>query len=112
MPKNKINLSDLLKEMSEVSKKILKAKWKKVRPMAELQLKSILHNLEQIAALKIKGKITEEQARLHIKIQKESIRTILLSFEGIGIVAAEQVINETLAVIKNTANKYIGWKLL
>lgn len=112
MSKNKINLPELLEEMSEVSKKILKSKWKKVRPMAELQLKIILHNLEQIAALKIKGKITEEQARLHLKIQKESIRTILLSFEGIGIVAAEQVINETLAVVKNTANKYIGWKLL
>jgi transcription initiation factor IIE alpha subunit len=112
MSKNKINLPDILNEMSEVSKKILKSNWKKVRPMAELQLKSILHNLEQIAELKIKGKITEEQAKLHLKIQKESIRTILLSFEGIGIVAAEQVINESLAVIKNTANKYIGWKLL
>ena len=80
--------------------------------MAELQLKSILHNFEQIAELKIKGKITEEQARLQIKIQKESIRTILLSFEGIGIIAAEQAINESLSVIKNTVNKYIGWKLL
>jgi hypothetical protein len=112
MSKNKINIPDILKEMSDASKKILKSKWKKVRPMAELQLKSILHNLEQISELKIKVKITEEQASLHIRIQKESIRTILLSFEGIGIVAAEQVINESLAVIKNTANKYIGWKLL
>ena len=112
MSKNKIDIPEILKSMSEASKKILKSNWKKVRPMAELQLKSILHNLEQIAELKLKGKITEEQARLHIKIQKESIRTILMSFEGIGIVAAEKAINESLDVAKNSINKYIGWKLL
>ena len=112
MSKHKIILSDILDEMSTAVQKVLKSKWKKVKPLAELQLKSIIHNLEQIAELKIQGKITEEQARLHLTIQKESIRTILLSFEGIGIVTAEEAINSALSAVKTIVNKAIGWKIL
>ena len=112
MSSTKFIAKDILELMSEASKKILKSNWKKVRPMAELQLKSIIHNLELIAELKIKGKISEEQAKLHLTIQKESIRTILLSFEGIGIVTAEQIINTALSSVKTIVNKSIGWKLL
>ncbi|PHX74889.1 MAG: hypothetical protein CK547_01025 [Chitinophagaceae bacterium] len=98
--------------MSSAVKKVLKTRWKKVKPLAELQLKSIIHNLEQIAELKLQGKITKEQARLHSTIQKESIRTILLSFEGIGIITAEEAINSPLASVKTIVNKAIGWKIL
>ena len=112
MSKDKFILSDILDEMSTAVQKVLKSKWKKVKPLAELQLKSIIHNLEQIAELKLQGKITEEQARLHLTIQKESIRTILLSFEGIGIVTAEEAINSALSSVKTIVNKAIGWKIL
>ena len=112
MSKHKLILSDILYEMSTAVQKVLKSKWKKVKPLAELQLKNIIHNLEQIAELKIQGKITEEQARLHLTIQKESIRTILLSFEGIGILTAEEAINSALNAVKTIVNKAIGWKIL
>ena len=112
MSKHKLILSDILDEMSTAVQKVLKSKWKKVKPLAELQLKNIIHNLEQIAELKIQGKITEEQARLHLTIQKESIRTILLSFEGIGIITAEEAINSALNSVKTIINKTIGWKIL
>ncbi len=112
MSKDKLILSDILDEMSTAVQKVLKSKWKKVKPLAELQLKSIIHNLEQIAELKFQGKITEEQARLHLTIQKESIRTILLSFEGIAIVTAEEAINSALSAVKTIVNKAIGWKIL
>ncbi len=112
MSKDKLILSDILDEMSTAVQKVLKSKWKKVKPLAELQFKSIIYNLEQIAELKLQGKITEEQARLHLTIQKESIRTILLSFEGIGIVTAEEAINSALSAVKTIVNKAIGWKIL
>ena len=112
MSKHKLILSDILDEMSTAVQKVLKSKWKKVKPLAELQLKNIIHNLEQIAELKIQGKITEEQARLHLTIQKESIRTLLLSIEGIGILTAEEAINSALNAVKTIVNKAIGWKIL
>jgi len=110
--KNKIDIKELLNAMLSATKGVLKKEWKNISPIAELQLKNIIHNLEQIAVLKLEGKITEHQAKLHLTIQKESFKTILLSFEGIGIITAEKTINAALNAVKNTINKTIGWKLI
>lgn len=107
-----IDLNQLLKEMTESAKKVLKSKWKEIKPFAEQQLKSFAENIKLIAVLKAKGKITEEQARLHLTIQKESARTVLLAMEGIGIVTAENAINAALKVVQTTVNNSIGWALL
>jgi len=112
MGKKDLDIKALLASMLSASKEVLKKEWKHVAPVAELQLKNIVHNLEQIAVLKINGKITEEQAKLHLTIQKESFKTILLSFEGIGIIAAEKAINAALNTVKTTFNKAIGWRIL
>jgi len=112
MGKNELDIKALLASMLSASKEVLKKEWKHVASVAELQLKNIVHNLEQIAVLKLNGKITEEQAKLHLTIQKESFKTILLSFEGIGIIAAEKAINAALNTVKTTFNKAIGWRIL
>jgi hypothetical protein len=112
MEKNKIEVKPLLQSMLSASKEVLKKEWKHVAPVAELQIKNIIYNLEQIAELKLNKRITEEQAKLHLTIQKESFKTILLSFEGIGIITAEKAINAALNTVKSTINKAIGWRLL
>ena len=112
MSKKGIDIKELASEMLSASKDVLKKEWKQVAPIAEIHIKTIIHNLEQIAELKLNKKITEEQAKLHLAIQKESFKTILLSFEGIGIVTAEKAINAALNTVKSTINKAIGWRLL
>ena len=112
MGKSTSVIEDLLKQMLEAAKTVLKTQWKLVKPMAELQLRSTLINLELIAELKLKGKISKEQAALHIEIQKQSIRTTLLSFEGIGIVAAEKALNAALGAARTVVNKGLGWKII
>lgn len=112
MASTKIDFPGLINNMLSASKQVLKKEWKNVAPITELQVKNIIHNIEQIAELKLKGKINEQQAKIHLTIQKESFKTILLSFEGIGIITAEKAINAALSVARNTINKAIGWKLL
>lgn len=112
MSKKGIDIKELASEMLSASKDVLKKEWKQVAPIAEIHIKTIIHNLEQIAELKLNKKITEEQANLHLAIQKESFKTILLSFEGIGIITAEKAINAALNVIRTSVNRTIGWRLL
>lgn len=112
MSKKGIDIKELASEMLSASKDVLKKEWKQVAPIAEIHIKTIIHNLEQIAELKLNKKITEEQAKLHLTIQKESFKTILLSFEGIGIITAEKAINAALNVIRTFVNRTIGWRLL
>lgn len=112
MKVKKIDIKELLHSMLEATKSVIKKEWKHISPLAELQIKNIIHNLEQIALLKIEGKISEEQAKLHISIQKESFKTMLLSFEGIGIITAEKAINAAFNTVKKTISKTIGWNIL
>jgi hypothetical protein len=45
MEKNKIEVKPLLQSMLSASKDVLKKEWKHVAPVAELQIKNIIHNL-------------------------------------------------------------------
>jgi hypothetical protein len=112
MPLSDIDIPTLIKDMADAAKKVLKSNWKELKPFAEQQLKNLAENIKLIAALKAKGKIDEEKAKLHLAIQKESARTVFLTIEGIGILTAENAINAALKVIQTTVNKSIGWALI
>jgi hypothetical protein len=58
------------------------------------------------------GKITEEQAKLYVEIQKSSTRVVLLIIEGLGILANESAINTAIDIVKSTVNTAIGWAIL
>ena len=45
-------------------------------------------------------------------MQKNASRSVLLTVEGLGILAVEEAINAALDVIKGAANKAIGFALL
>ena len=112
MPVSDINFANLIKVMTGAAKEVLANNWKEIKPFAELQLKGFAQNIKLIGELKLKGQITEEKARLQLLIQRDAVKTVLLSFEGIGIVAAENAINAALKVVRTTINKAIGWTLL
>ncbi|MBL7790312.1 MAG: hypothetical protein JNL75_10830 [Chitinophagales bacterium] len=107
-----INYSQLTKDMLEAAKGVLTTQWKEVKPFAEKEMKSFAENIKLIAKLKAEGKITEEQALLYLDIQKSTMRVVLLTIEGLGILAVENAINEAINAIKSTVNKAIGWEIL
>ncbi len=107
-----LNYNQLTKDMLNAAKKILSKHWKEAKPFAEIQFESFAQNIKMIAEMKLKGEITEEQARLHMKIQKNSIQIVLLTIEGLGILAVEETINAAIGIIRDTVNKVIGWKIL
>ena len=98
--------------MLNAAKPILQNAWKEVKPFAEKESKAFAQNLAMIGKLKIEGKITKEEALLHIQIQKNSFRTVLLAIQGLGLIAVENALNAAIAVIASTVNKTIGWNLL
>jgi hypothetical protein len=65
-----------------------------------------------IGEMKLKGEITEEQARLQMNIQRNSMQVVLLTVEGLGKLAVESAINAAIGVIKTAVNTAIGWSIL
>ena len=58
------------------------------------------------------GQITDQQAKLLIEMQKSAMRTVLLSAEGLGLLAVEKAINAALDAVKSVVNAAVGHDLL
>ena len=107
-----INVDKLVKEMFEAFEESLADKWPQVKDYAESEAKKIAESLVMIEKLLVTDQISKKQAKLHLQIQKNATRMVLLTIEGLGIVAVEQAINAALKVLKDTVNSALDFKLI
>ncbi|TMP29701.1 hypothetical protein [Pseudoalteromonas rubra] len=107
-----LDVGELASKMFEAFKGELSDKWPDVKDYAEAESKKLAENFVMIEKLKLTGEITEEQAKLHHEIQRNASRSVLLTIEGLGLVAVEQAINAAMDVLKETVNGALGFALL
>ena len=107
-----LNASQLGKDILTAFKDTLNEKWPDIKEYGEAEAKKLALTLLMIEALTVSGKINEEQAALHLEIQKNATRTVLLAFEGLGMLAVESAINTALNVVKEAVNTSMGFALL
>lgn len=107
-----LNVSQLGKDILGAFKGALTEKWPDIKDYAEAEAKKMAQTLVMIEALKLSGKINNEQANLHVEIQKNATRIVLLTLEGLGVLAVEAAINAALGVVKDTVNSALGFALL
>jgi hypothetical protein len=107
-----LSASQLGKDILAALKGTLTDKWPEIREYGESEAKKLAQALVMIEALKVSGKINEEQARLHLEIQKNASRTVLLTIEGLGVLAVEAALNAALNVVKDAVNTALGFVLL
>jgi hypothetical protein len=107
-----IDVSALGKSIAEAVLGVLQKQAPDIRDYAEAEGVKLAQTIAQIEARYAMGKITEEHARLLLEMQKNAARTVLLTIEGLGLLAVEAAINAGLDVIKQTVNKAVGFALI
>ena len=107
-----IDFPKMIRDMIEAAKGQLTNHWKEAKPYMENETRAFAENIKLVAKLKLAGSISEEQARLYIEIQKNSMRIVLLTIEGLGILAVEAAINAAIDVVRSTVNTALGWAIL
>jgi transcription initiation factor IIE alpha subunit len=108
-----LNTGKLLESMLNAAKSVLKKKWRSAKPYAENEFRKLLEEAVHIGKLKAEGKVTEEEAVYLMSLQRNSARMVMLTLEGLGIIAVEESINAALAAVRDTINSALGgWKLL
>lgn len=109
----KIDIEKLLNGMLESASAVMKNQWPKARDYAENEFRKLLLEAQHIAQLKRDGKITEQEAKYLMDLQRNAARAVLLTIEGLGILAVEAAINAALGVARDTVNSAVGgWKIL
>jgi hypothetical protein len=83
-----------------------------IKEYATQEAKKFAQSLAMIEALKVAGKITEQEAQLHLDIQKNASRMVLLTVKGLGAVAVESALNAALGVVKQAVNTAVGFALV
>lgn len=107
-----IDFNQLLGDMSNAAASVLKAKWPEVKSYAEAEFRKIGHTIELIAREFAAGEITEEQATLLLDMQKGASRSVMITVEGMAVVAAEQAINAAFDAVRQSVNTAIGFALI
>lgn len=108
-----IDIDKLLKAMLQAASAALKKQWPKAKDYASNEFRKLLLEAQHIAQLKAAGKITEQEAFYLMNLQRNASRAVLLTIEGLGIIAVEAAINAALAVVRDTINSALGsWKIL
>ena len=87
-------------------------KWPEIKTYGESEMKKLAQTLVMIEQLKLSGEITAEQAKLHLQIQKNAVRVVMLTIEGLGLLAVETAINSALGVVKSAVNTALGFVLI
>jgi hypothetical protein len=88
------------------------SKWPAIKTYGESEMKKLAQTLVMIEQLTKAGQITAEQAKLHLQIQKNATRVVMLTIEGLGLLAVEAAINAALDVVKSTVNTALGFVLI
>ena len=109
---DQIDVSKLVAKMLAAAKGVLAEKWPDARDYAETEFKKIGEAILFIEKQRALGAMSDEKAKLHLDIQKNASRTVLLTLEGLGILAVEAAINAAMAVIRDTVNTALGFALL
>jgi lipopolysaccharide biosynthesis regulator YciM len=107
-----LDVGELASQMFEAFKEKLSNKWPVVKDYAEVESKKLAENFVMIEKLKLTGEITEAQAKLHHEIQRNASSTVLLTLEGLELVAVEEAVNAAMEVLKETVNGALDFALL
>lgn len=107
-----INLSDVFSDMLTAAKDSFADDWPKVKDYAKPEMKKLAQSLVDITKLAASGKVNKQQAKALLQIHKNTAQMVLLTIEGLGIIAVENAINAALKVAKDAVNAAAGIAIL
>jgi hypothetical protein len=107
-----LNLAKLTRDMTASFVGSLKKQAPAIEHYAAGEAAKMAQTLVTIEKLKLAGIIDEDEAKLHLDIQRNATRSVFLAVQGLGLLAVEQAINAALAVVRNTVNTSLGFALI
>ena len=107
-----LKLGDILAPMVAAAKGSLSTDWAHVRDYAKPEFKQLAQTLVDITKLAARKKISAAEAKSVLHIHKNTALMVMLTVEGLGVIAGEKAINAALKAVRDAVNKALPFKLL
>jgi hypothetical protein len=95
-----IDAQVLGQQMLSAALPILKASAPNVEPLATLEISKLAYTIAATAHQVGAGQLTQQEAAVLLDVQKNASRSVLLGFEGLSLLKAEQAINSAYGVAR------------
>ena len=102
----------LLPQMLVAAEKVFQGDWNTIAPYLQSELTKMEQDVLLIQQMYASGQMTADECTLYMEMQNNSIKAVLLTVEGVGILAVDQIINAVLGVIADAVNKAVGFALI
>lgn len=107
-----LDIDTLLSNMLNAALPILKKAAPGAESFAKAEFTKIAQTIESLGQQLAAKEITAQQATLLLSMQTSASRNVLLTLEGLGLLAVESAINAALGVVKAAVNGALGIALI
>ena len=107
-----LSIKKLVADMLGAVKASLGKDWPKAKDFAKPEFQRLAASLVDIGRLALAGKVNEQQARALLAIHRNTTQIVLLTIEGLGVIAVENAINSALDTIRTTVNRAVKFALV
>ena len=107
-----IDVAELAKTMLQASRGKLKKHWPSIKEYAAAEAHKTAETFAMIEKLRAAGQISPAEARLLLDMQRNAAKAVLLTVEGLGLLAAEGAINAAVKAVRTPVNRALGFELL
>jgi hypothetical protein len=107
-----IDVQSLATQMLTVAIPLLKADAQNAESFAKVEFTKIAQTIASIGEQLAANQINQQQAILLLNMQKLASQNVLLTLQGLALLAVEAAINAALGVVKTAVNTALGFALL
>lgn len=102
----------LTKSMLDGARAAVSGRWPKLQALAEVELRKLAQTLIDVHQLVAAGAIDEKRARLLVRMQQNTARSVLATVRGLGVLTAEQATEAAVGAVARAVNGAVKFKLL
>lgn len=106
------DIQALGEEMIEAARAALAGRTPALKVTAEMELRRLAGALADIGAQLAKGDIDPDRAKALANIHQLSLRSVLRSIEGLGVLATDSALQAVTRVAAGVLNRVVGFKLI
>ncbi len=94
-----IDINAVLQDCITKAQSDLGTAWNDAKPFAEQSFKQFAEDAEFLANLRLTNQIDDAELKDRFSIQWLAVKNVLLTIEGIGLIAAQNTVNDIIGIV-------------